>query len=186
MTNTNANGGPNFLPAHLKLKGAENYASWKYHITNILGSKYLDEFILPNATPPAARAPPSARAPPAARPRRPTARAAAQAVAQMAAPAAGQAAAQVAGQAEPAAIDQAGVLRTPAQIWKANDFKAKSIITANVQVEPSRIILKAKSALEAWEILRLKYEGKGLFLRMRYHAEFGNLRLVDCESLLDY
>ena len=55
-----------------------------------------------------------------------------------------------------------------------------------MQVEPSRIILKAKSALEAWEILRLKYEGKGLFLRMRYHAEFGNLRLVDCESLLDY
>ena len=114
MTDTNANGGPNFLPAHLKLKGAENYASWKYHITDILGSKYLDEFILPNATPPAARAPPSARAPPAARPRRPTARAAAQAVAQMAAPAAGQAAAQVAGQAEPTAIDQAGVLRTPA------------------------------------------------------------------------
>jgi hypothetical protein len=48
MTDSNANRGPNFLPAHLKLKGAENYTSWKYHITNILGSKYLDEFILPN------------------------------------------------------------------------------------------------------------------------------------------
>ena len=56
MTDTNANGGPNFLPVHLKLKGAENYASWKYHITDILGSKYLDDFILPNAVPPAARA----------------------------------------------------------------------------------------------------------------------------------
>jgi hypothetical protein len=56
MTNTNANAGPNFLPAHLKLKGAENYASWKYHITDILGSKYLDEFILPNAAPLARRA----------------------------------------------------------------------------------------------------------------------------------
>jgi hypothetical protein len=64
--------------------------------------------------------------------------------------------------------------------------KAKSIITANVQVEPSRIILKAKSASEAWEILRLKYEGKGLFLRMQYHSEFNSLRLADCESLLDY
>jgi hypothetical protein len=94
-------------------------------------------------------------------------------------------AAQGAGQDEPA-IDQAGVLRTPAQVWKANDFKAKLIITANVQIEPSRIILKAKSASEAWEILRLKYEGKGLFLRMRYHSEFNNLRLADCESLLDY
>jgi hypothetical protein len=56
MTNTNANRGPNFLPAHLKLKGAKNYASWKYHITDILGSKYLDEFILSNAAPPTARA----------------------------------------------------------------------------------------------------------------------------------
>jgi hypothetical protein len=159
MTDANSNGGPNFLPAHLKLKGAENYASWKYHITDILGSKYLDEFILLNAAPPAARV------------RRLTA---------------AQAAGQAPGQAEQAAIDQAGILRTPAQVWKANDFKAKSIITANVHVEPSRIILKAKSASEAWEILRLKYEGKGLFLRMRYHSEFNNLRLADCESLLDY
>jgi hypothetical protein len=158
MTETNANGGPNFLPAHLKLKGAENYASWKYHITDILGSKYLDEFILPSVAPRGAAARVNTRL----------------------------TAAQAAAQAEPAAVDQAGVLRTPAQIWKANDFKAKSIITANVQVEPLRVILKAKSASEAWEILRLKYEGKGLFLRMRYHAKFGGLRLVDCESLLDY
>ena len=77
MTNTNTNAGPNFLPAHLKLKGAENYASWKYHITNILGSKYLDEFILPNVVPPTARAPPATRAPPTARARRPTAQVAA-------------------------------------------------------------------------------------------------------------
>ena len=72
MTDTNANAGPNFLPAHLKLKGAKNYASWKYYITDILGSKYLDEFILPNAAPPNARAPPATRAPLAARARRPT------------------------------------------------------------------------------------------------------------------
>jgi gag-polypeptide of LTR copia-type len=162
MTDTNASGSPNFLPTHLKLKGAENYASWKYHITDILGSKYLDEFILPDAAPRSVTV--------RATTRHTTA----------------QAAAQAASQAEPAAIDQAGVLRTPAQIWKANDFKAKSIITANVHIEPSRIILKAKSASEAWEILRLKYEGKGLFLRMRYHSEFNSLRLADCESLLDY
>jgi hypothetical protein len=91
MADTNANAGPNFLPAHLKLKGAENYASWKYHITDILGSKYLDKFILPNAAPPAATAPPAVTTPPAARARpgarvrRPTA---AQAAAQAAAPAA--------------------------------------------------------------------------------------------------
>jgi hypothetical protein len=84
MTNTNANASPNFLPAHLKLKGAKNYASWKYHITDILGSKYLDESILPNAAPPNARAPPAARAPLAARARRPTARAATWAAAQAA------------------------------------------------------------------------------------------------------
>jgi len=71
--NANANASPNFLPAHLKLKGAENYASWKYHITNILGSKYLDAFILPNAAPLAATAPPAARARPSVRVRRPTA-----------------------------------------------------------------------------------------------------------------
>ena len=85
MTDTNANGGPSFLPAHLKLKGAENYASWKYHITDILGSKYLDEFILPSVALRGAAARVNTRL----------------------------TAAQAAGQAEPAAIDQGGVLRTP-------------------------------------------------------------------------
>jgi hypothetical protein len=94
MTDTNANGGPNFLPAHLMLKGAENYASWKYHITDILGSKYLDDFILPNVAPRGAAARVNTRL----------------------------TAAQVAGQAEPAAVDPTVILRTPAQIWKANDF----------------------------------------------------------------
>jgi len=32
----------------------------------------------------------------------------------------------------------------------------------------------------------LKYEGKGLYLRIRYHAEFNNLRLSECDSLLDF
>ena len=111
---TESNNGPYFLPAHLKLKGAENYASWKYYITDILGSKYLDEFIL---TPPGGRnSGPATRSITAA---------------------------------QDSGVDPATASRTPAQIWKANDFKAKSIITANILVEPSKLILKAKSALEA-------------------------------------
>jgi len=148
---TESNNGPHFLPAHLKLKGAENYASWKYHITDILGSKYLDEFILP---------------PPGGRNSGPATRSITA--------------------AQDGGVDPATASRTPAQIWKANDFKAKSIITANILVEPSKLILKAKSALEAWQILALKYEGKGLYLRIRYHAEFNSLRLANCESLLDF
>ena len=151
---TESNSGPHFLPVHLKLKGAENYASWKYHITDILGSKYLDEFILPQSAPPSNRSSgPSTRATAAA---------------------------------QDSAVDPIMAPRTLAQIWKANDFKAKSIITANVLVEPSKIILKAKSASEAWKTLRLKYEGKGLFLCIWYHAEFNNLRLSHCDSLLDF
>ena len=141
--------GPYFLPAHLKLKGAENYASWKYHITDILGSKYLDEFILP----PPRNSGPATRSTTAA---------------------------------QDSVVDPMTASRTPAQIWKANDFKAKSIITANILAEPAKLILKAKSALEAWQILALKYEGKGLYLRIRYHAEFNSLHLAECESLLDF
>jgi len=151
---TEASSSPNFLANHLKLKGAENYASWKYHITDILGSKYLDDYIQPNSAPSSSRTP------------------------QM----------TTRSHATTSLEDESadGTIRTKTQIWKANDFKAKSIITANVQLEPSRIILKAKSASEAWETLRLKYEGKGLFLRIRYHAEFNNLYLANCDSLLDY
>lgn len=155
---TESNSGPHFLAAHLKLKGAENYASWKYHITDILGSRYLDEYILPQSEPPIARPPGLST----------------------------RSVAAASLSAQDAASDPMGSSRTPAQIWKANDFKAKSIITANVLVEPSKIILKAKSASEAWKILRLKYEGKGLYLRMRYHAEFNILRLSECDSLLDF
>lgn len=158
---TESNSGPHFLATHLKLKGAENYASWKYHIIDILGSKYLDEFILPDSVPPVARV-----SPPTTRTRATISPSTIQ--------------------TEIAAVNPTVGPHTPAQIWKANDFKAKSIITANVLVEPSKIILKAKSASEAWNTLRLKYEGKGLFLRIRYHSEFNNLHLAHCDSLLDF
>src|SRR5438045_4125401 len=100
---TESNSGPHFLPSHLKLKLAENYASWKYHITDILGSKYLGEYILPQSEPPIAR---------------------------LSGPATRSSATSSAAQD----VDPMGVSRTPAQIWKANNFKAKSIITANVLV----------------------------------------------------
>src|ERR1700722_18136342 len=138
---TEASSSPNFLANHLKLKGAENYASWKYHITDILGSKYLDEYILLNSAPPSSST------------QQVTTRSCAtnslQALVQ-----------------DENSTEGSSIIQTKAQIWKANDFKAKSIITANVQLEPSRIILKAKSASEAWETLRLKYKGKGLFLQI--------------------